>query len=216
MLADAYKDDGRHAEAGAYIERGLALARGYGLPHATMSLLTSSGWMTYHRAALGQADVEEATAAFRAALEQATRSAERRYAADAWSGLGQCGVRAGDGQMIDDAIAHLTAAEPLPPHLEARRTLLRAARAMRAGNYDDAAAMYVDAASFCRAHALWSREVDAVLGQGAAASRAGRTEDAERHWSRIDDLLARCPRVRHQIAEQVRRAMRTDSLLCPL
>jgi tetratricopeptide (TPR) repeat protein len=218
ILTDAYKDDAQYDQAEAFLERGLATARETGLAHATMSLLTARGWMTYQRAALGGISLDLAELAFRDALRQAESSQDWRYIADAWSGLGQCGILTKRMELVDEGIRQLAghATVPLPPHLEARRLLLVASSLYRAARSRDAALAYARAATFSRLNALWSREVDAVIGQGAAAFHAGAHQEAEQHWHRAQALLVRCPRVRHLIADRVIRAMKTDSQMCPL
>lgn len=218
ILADAYKDDARYDQAEPFLERGLAIAREARLAYATMSLLTARGWMTYQRAALGGISPNLALLAFKEALQQAEQSRDRRYIADAWSGLGQCGILTRQMELVDEGIRRLAgdAAGPLPPHLEARRLLLVASSLHRAARSRDAALAYAHAAAFSRLHALWSREVDAVIGQGAAAFHSGDRQAAEQHWHRAHALLVNCPRVRRLIAERVMRAMRTDAGMCPL
>jgi len=218
ILTDAYKDDAQYEKAEVFLERGLATAREAGLAHATMSLLTARGWMTYHRAALDGISPDLAEFAFRDALRQAEFSQDWRYIADAWSGLGQCGILTKRKELVDECIRHLArdATAPLPPHLEARRLLLVASSLHRAARSRDAALAYTRAASFSRLNSLWSREVDAVIGQGAVAFHAGDHQEAEQHWHRAQALLVRCPRLRQLIADRVIRAMKTDSQMCPL
>ena len=218
ILTDAYKDDAQYDKAEAFLERGLTTAREAGLAHAMMSLLTARGWMTYQRAVLDGSSPDLAEFAFRDALRQAEFSQDWKYIADAWSGLGQCGVLTKRMELVDECIRHLAreATVPLPPHLEARRLLLVASSLHRAARFHDAALAYARAASFSRLNSLWSREVDAVIGQGAAAFHAGDHQEAEQHWHRTAALLVRCPRVRHLIADRVIRAMKTDSQMCPL
>jgi tetratricopeptide (TPR) repeat protein len=218
ILTDAYKDDAQYDKAEAFLERGLATAREAGLAHATMSLLTARGWMTYHRAVLDGISPDLAEFAFRDALRQAESLQDWRYIADAWSGLGQCGILTKRMGLVDECIRHLTreGTVPLPPHLEARRLLLVASSLHRAARSRDAALAYARAASFSRLNSLWSREVDAVIGQGAVAFYDGDHQEAEQHWHRAQALLVRCPRVRHLIADRVIRAMKTDSQMCPL
>jgi tetratricopeptide (TPR) repeat protein len=218
ILTDAYKDDAQYDKAEAFLERGLATAREAGLAHATMSLLTARGWMTYHRAVLDGISPDLAEFAFRDALRQAESLQDWRYIADAWSGLGQCGILTKRMGLVDECIRHLTreGTVPLPPHLEARRLLLVASSLHRAARSRDAALAYARAASFSRLNSLWSREVDAVIGQGAVAFYDGDHQEAEQHWHRAQAILVRCPRVRHLIADRVIRAMKTDSQMCPL
>jgi tetratricopeptide (TPR) repeat protein len=218
MLADVYKDSMRVAEAERFLERGLDIARQNKFTHATMSLLTSRGWLLYQCAALGERDPENAESAFKDALAAAQSAQDRRYAADAWSGLGQCGVLSNREDLIRKCIRNIagSGSAPPPPHIEARRLLIETSLIHRKGKFAQAQRAYAEIEAFSREHALWSRMVDAIVGQGAAAFHSGNTALAEWHWSRVQPILPRCPLSREAISAYVIRAARTDPKQCPL
>jgi len=205
-------------KAEVYLERGLCLARENQLTHATMSLLTARGWLLYQQAALGIIDPSKAENGFRDALRQAESAKDWRYIADAWSGLGQYGVLIRQENLVKESISNLSTSDPktLPPHLQARRLLLVASSFFRSSSFAEAGHTYAELERFSHQNALWSREVDGVVGQGAVALHTGDSVGAEWHWRRAQSLLTNCPRFRQLVSACVIHAMRKDPGQCPL
>ncbi|MEO8589773.1 MAG: NB-ARC domain-containing protein [Flavobacteriales bacterium] len=218
ILGDVCKDDMQHALAEEYLDRGLAMVEGAKLVAAKLSLLLARAWCTYQKVVLEDRPAHEARSVFEALRAFADETGDWRFAADAWSGLGQCALIGDDEVLLQDAILHLNASAGagLPSHLQARLGLFNAALHHRARRYAEAEAAYVKVGAMAKANGLWSRQVDALLGQGAAMFHGERKDEAEKCWATAQEILPHCPRVRELIVERFLGKCREDGRVCPM
>ncbi len=218
VLADALKDDLQYREAEGYLGRGQRVAEQYGLTHVVLSLLTCRAWMAYQHAALGNWPAGEAEAAFRELLQKAQSARDWRYEGDAWSGLGTVAVIDKCVPLLEEAIGHLKTFDQTSdcPHISARRSLLHAIRLHWTRRFAEAAQLYAEASAFSERHGLWSRQADALVGEGAALFHGGRTQEAETTWQQARSVLTKCPRARQMIASNALKACQESPMAVPI
>jgi tetratricopeptide (TPR) repeat protein len=201
--------------AAAWINDGLDKAAG--LPFARVSLLLSNAWKSYLLAALDRGPVAEAERCFGEVLELATTIGDRRYAADAWSGLGTSALLRGDESRVEQAIESLHPAPGgrVPAHIAVRGALLTACLAHRRGQRSDARERFEAVSLQARAASLWAREVTALIGLGATLWHDARVGEAKHAWRTADKLAKQRSRASRALASIGIRACRSDIRATP-
>lgn len=218
LLADMYKDSMRYREAEDHLAEGLTLARREGLPYAEMPLLAAQAWMLYQRAALGLGRVDAAKDTFRSLDRVAAQVGHARFRADAWCGLGQCGLLSHCVDEIDEAVRRLGEAGSggIPVHARVRRLLLDAGKRYQQGDLPGALSIYQEAAAVAVSARLPQRHAEACVGGGAALWHLRDHAAARREWKLAVSAARPCPLVRRRlVAASIRRARR-DGFATPL
>lgn len=201
LLADVSKDNMDYDAAEQYLSHGLRKASTGVLPFAHMAILTVKGWLNYQRAAYADAHPSDALDTFNELLRKAEKHRQDRHQADAWCGIGQCALLAGDLELASQAVQWL---EKLPDgmncdHARVRSSLLRASLLQRRCDHGAALAAFLEGLELAHKANITARQADAHVGCGAACYWQGDLEKAEEHWSRAMTLAQPCPPIRRAL-----------------
>jgi tetratricopeptide (TPR) repeat protein len=219
ILVDIAKDDMDYESSNKFLKRGLEIAETYGLIHTKLSLMTSRAWMVYQQYAFGDASGEEVERSFRELLAIAVSLPDWRFQGDAWSGLGQYGLASFNNPLIEKSIANLTTLLQVRnrPHLKARLYLLEAGSLYQARCFKEAKEIYSQTVTFAHESGLWSRQVDAHVGQGAAFFQLKKIIEANNCWKLAQSISeSRCPKVRRELTIRNIYQCRKNVSYCPI
>lgn len=218
IIADALKDDMQYDVAEQYLSRGVQIANEHNLTHAQLSLLTTKAWMIYQRMMFGDFTPKTTEEAFRDLQCKAESVPDWRFQGDAWSGIGQIAIFSNQLPLLHESIDRLSylLRGRKRPYLKARLNLLEAANLHRAHRFNEAARVYEQVAEFSLKEELWSRHVDALIGQGSSLFHNGHHARAERCWEAAQKSAESCPRVRKAITVHNIERCRSDVLCCPV